>query len=307
MANATLTPLQLIAGASLLQNQGLGVAPTLIAAIDAYRATPLMSAFFEALALDPSLATLAANTVPAFSNSVPAAYASLGNQLTVVILAQAFVDAGSGSIGRFVQILNLAQAYGQNTNTFVNSAVNSQTYLSNTFTSTNDMITGDVTTINQATSTFGQDLAQLGDLIDLANLGNLGAPLTLIQRIVQLTGNIPVLSLLLLAEGISEDIVLNLTDPTISVSDSVQRLMYRAMTRVTGTDLAQILKVLAITTAGIETMADLLNPVKLFPNSYQSLSVVTANGTRAIYVNAAGSVNTNLEQELPAYVINILS
>jgi hypothetical protein len=307
MATGTLTPLQLIAGASLLQNQGLGVAPTLIAAIDAYRATPLMSAFFEALALDPSLATLAANTVPAFSNSVPAAYASLGNQLTVVILAQAFIDAGSGSINRFIQILNLAQSYGQNTNTFVNSAVNSQTYLSNTFTTTNDMITGDVTAINQATTTFGQDLANLGGLIDLANLGDLGSPLALIQRIVQLTGNIPVLNLLLLAEGISEDIVLNLTDPTISVSDSVQRLMYQAMTRVTGPDLAQILKVLAVTTAGIETMADLLNPVRLFPNSYQSLSVVTANGPRAVYVNAGGSVNTNLEQELPAYVIDTLS
>jgi len=65
--------------------------------------------------------------------------------------------------------------------------------------------------------------------------------------------------------------------------------------------------VLAVTTAGIETLADLLNPVKLFPNCYQSLSVVTANGPRAIYVNGVGSVNANLEQELPAYVINTLS
>jgi hypothetical protein len=266
-----------------------------------------MSAFFEALALDSSLATLAANTVPAFSNSVPTAYANLGTQMSTVINAQATADFGSGDIGKFVQALNLVQAYGQNTNLFINSAVNSQNYLGNTFTSTNDMVTGDVTTINLATTTFGQDLARLGGLIDLNNLGDLGSPLSLIQRIVQLTGNIPVLSLLLLAEGVSEDIVLNLTDPTISVSDSVQRLMYQAMTRVTGDALAQILKVLKITTQGIETMADLLNPVRLFPNSYQSLTVVTANGPRAVYVNAAGSVNTNLEQELPPYVINTLS
>jgi hypothetical protein len=307
VAGNTLTPLQLITGASLLQNQGLGLAPELVAAINAYSNTPLMSAFFAALAQDSSLATLAANTVPAFSNSVPVAYVALGTQLTVVILTQAALDSGNGDISKFVQALNLAQSYGQNTNLFVNSAINSQTYLSNTFTSTNDMITGDVTTINRATTTFGQDLANLGGLIDLANLGDLGSPLALIQRIVQLTGNIPVLNLLLLAEGIDEDIVLNLTDPTISVSDSVQRLMYRAMTRVTGVDLAQILKVLAVTTAGIETMADLLNPVRLFPNSYQSLSVVTANGPRAVYVNASGSVNTNLEQELPSYVISTLS
>jgi hypothetical protein len=53
-------------------------------------------------------------------------------------------------------------------------------------------------------------------------------------------------------------------------------------------------------------MADLLNPVKLFPNSYQSLTAPTANGPRAIYVNAAGSVNTALIQQLPAYVISSL-
>jgi hypothetical protein len=307
MATSVLTPLQLIAGASLLQNQGLIVSPELTASITAYSNTPLMQAYLVAEALDPTLAILAANSVPAFSNSVPAAYSGLGTQMTDVITAQATLDSGSGDLSKFVQALNLASSYGRLTNQFINSAVNSQTYLGNTFTSTNDMITGDVTTINLATTTFGQDLARLGGLIDLDNLGDLGSPLALIQRIVQLTGNIPVLSLFLLAEGVSEDIVLNLTDPTISVSDSVQRLMYQAMTKITGDALAQILKVLKITTQGIETMADLLNPVQLFPNSYQSLTVVTANGTRAIYVNAAGSVNANLKQELPAYVINTLS
>jgi hypothetical protein len=307
VAGNVLTPLQLIAGSGLLQNQGLAVSPELAAAIDAYSNTPVMSAFFEALALDSGLATLAANTVPAFSNSLPSAYANLGVQMSNVILSQATADFGSGDISKFIQALNLTQAYDQNTNLFINSAVNSQTYLGNTFTSTNNMITGDVTTINLATTTFGQDLARLGGLIDLNNLGNLGSPLALIQRIVQLTGNIPVLSLFLLAEGISEDIVLNLTNPTLSVSDSVQRLMYQAMTQVTGDALSQILKVLKITTQGIETMADLLNPVRLFPNSYQSLTVVTANGPRAVYVNASGAVNTNLEQELPPYVINTLS
>jgi hypothetical protein len=301
--SGTLTPLQLIAGAGLLQNQGLTVSPVLAQAIATYSNTPVMTEFFNALVLDNSLATLAANTVPSFSNSLPSAYANLGTQMATVINAQATADFGNGDISQFIQALNLVEVYTQNTNLFINSAVNSQTYLGNTFTSTNDMITGDVTTINLATSTFGQDLANLGGLIDLADLHNLGSPLSLIQRIVQLTGNIPVLGLLLLAEGVAEDIVLNLTDPTISVSDSVQRLMYQAMTKITGTALTQILKVLQVTTVGIETMADLLNPVKLFPNSYQSLTVVTANGPRAIYTNAAGSVNTNLEQELPPYVI----
>jgi hypothetical protein len=307
MSGNTLTPLQLIAAASLLQNQGLSVSPELTDAIAAYSNTAVMTAFFDALALDNSLATLAANSVPAFSNSIPAAYANLGTQMSNVVFSQASDDFGSGDISKFIQALNLVEAYAQNTNLFINSAVNSQTYLGNTFTSTNNMITGDVTTINLATDAFGQDLVNLGGLIDLTDLGNLGSPLNLIQRIVELTGNIPVLSLLLLAEGVPEEIVLNLTNPTISVADTIQRLMYQAMTKITEDNLAQILKVLKITTPGIETMADLLNPVKIFPNSYQSLTVVTTNGPRAVYVNASGAVNTNLESELPAYVINSLS
>lgn len=297
-----LTPLQLIAGAGLLQNQGLGVSAELTAAITAYTNTPLMQAFLPAAALDASLKILAANSVPAFSNSVPAAYSSLGTQMAQVILTQAIVDSGSGDISKFVQAFNVASSYGTITNQFINSAVNSQTYLANTFTSTNDMITGDITTINLATPTFGQDLVNLGRLIDLSNLDVLGNPLALIQSIVSNTGAIPVLNLLLLAEGVPEEIVLNLTDPTLSVTDSIQKLIYQAMLKIDGTNLTQITQVLGVTTAGIDTMADLLNPVRLFPQSFQSLTVITANGVRAIYTTASGSVNTNLLAELPAYV-----
>lgn len=304
MATSILTPLQLIAGASLLNNQGLSVSPELAASITAYSSTPLMTAFFDALDAGADIATLGANSVPAFSNSVPDAYSSLGTQMTTVVLAQASADFGSGDISKFIQALNLVTAYTQSTNIFVNSAVNSQTYLANTFTSTNNMITGDITTVNLATSIFGQDLSNLGNLINLADLGNLGSPLGLLQRIIQQTGNIPVVSIYLLAAGVPQEIVLDLANPTISVTDSVQKLMYNAMVEITGTALEEILKVLKITTVGITTMADLLNPVKLFPNSYQSLTVTTSNGQRAIYTNDTGSVNSKLATELPAYVVN---
>jgi hypothetical protein len=170
MATSVLTPLQLIAGASLLQNQGLIVSPALTSAISAYSATPLMTAYLAAEALDPGIDTLAANSVPAFSNSVPSAYSGLGTQMIDVINAQATLDSGSGDISKFVQALNLASSYGRLTNQFINSAVNSQTYFSHTFTSTNDMITGDITAINLATTAFGQDLSKLGRLINLARL-----------------------------------------------------------------------------------------------------------------------------------------
>lgn len=304
VAASVLTPLQLIAGSSLLQNQGLIVSPALTASIAAYNATPLITAFNAAKALDPTLVTLAANSVPAFSNSLPTAYASLGTQMTTAITAQATLDAGSGDISKFIQAFNIATGYGQLTNQFVNSAVNSQTYLANTFTSTNDSITGDVTTVNLATPAFGQDLENLGKAINLSQLDSLGSPLVLIQNIVKTTGNLPSLSVALINQGVPQEIVLNLTRPTLSVTNTIQRLMYLAMTQVTGSDLTQVLKVLNVTTAGISTMADLLNPVKLLPSSFQTLTVTTPAGARAIYLAESGTVNYNLENELPAYVVD---
>lgn len=304
MTTGSLTPLQLIAGSSLLQNQGLVVSPELTASISAYENTPLIQAFLAAATLDSTLETLAANSVPAFSNSLPAAYSSLGTQMTEEINAQATLDAGSGDISKFVQAFNIATGYGQLTNQFINSAVNSQTYLANTFTNTNDSITGDITTVNLATAAFGQDLENLGNLINLSNLQALGSPLLLIQKIINISGSSPTLSALLINQGVPQEIVVNLNRPTLSVANTIQRLMYQAMTQVTGSDLAQILKLLKVTTSNISNMADLLNPAKLLPNSFQSLTVTTALGLRAVYVNASGSVNYNLETELPSYVID---
>jgi hypothetical protein len=106
--------------------------------------------------------------------------------------------------------------------------------------------------------------------------------------------------------GVSQDVVLTLSNPTTSVTDTAQKIMYGVMTQIQGNDLAQILQAMSVTTVGIETMADLLNPFKLFPNSYQTLTVPTANGPQPVYTGAPGSVNTNLITQLPPYVTSSL-
>jgi len=379
MATSILTPLQLIAGSSLLQNQGLSISPELTAASNAYLATPLITAYYQALDAGAyEIYNISSNSVPAFTNAVPSEFSSYiitaaatyvsytsttlvvnstanifpnmvitgtgfvsgqtvlsvdnsttltisaepdttpsgtltftgswsDESMTGLILAQSAADFATGDISKFIQALNLALAYSETTNVFINSAVNSQTYLANTFTSTNDMITGDITTVNLATPAFGSDLIKLGNLFDLSNLDDLGSPLALVQRMISVSGNLSTLSFYLLDEGVPEEVVVNLSSPTLSVTDSVQKLMYQAMTKITGTALDEVLTVLNVTTVGITTMADLLNPVKLFPNSYPSLTVSTASGLRAIYLNSSGAVNSKLEEALPAYVVSTVA
>ncbi len=313
MASGTLTALQLDAAAGLLQNQGVGINANMISAIDDYETTALISPFLNTISsanitanVINDLETLAANTCAALSNSVPPPYGNLGTQMTTVVLNQATVDICSNNVSKLTQAYNQAEGYASQTTVFVNSAVNSQTYLGNTFTTMNNMITGGVSAVNLATQAFGQDLQNLGRLINLADLGNFGTPLALVRQLYAISGTIPVLAVSFVQAGISQDIVLSLTNPTVTVVDSTQRLMYQAMTQITGNDLDQILAVLQVTTVGIETMADLLNPLKLFPNSFQSLTAPTADGPRAIYVNASGSVNTDLIVQLPPYVVSSL-
>jgi hypothetical protein len=323
MVASVLTPLQLNAGAGLLQNQGLAPNAELVTVIADYNNTALIAPLLDTITvgktgniLSPSnlvtLETLGSIDCPALSDSVPDNYPSLPTSndppgFTGLLTDTANTYMGNGDLSKFVQALSIADGYASQTNTFVNSAVNSQTYLGNTFTNTNNMITGDITSVNLATTAFAQDLANLGNLIDLNNLDNLGAPLALVQRIVATVGNVPVLSIYFIEQGVPEDVVINLNNPTISVVDSVQKLMYEAMLRITGDDLAQILRVLGVTTPGIANMADLLNPVRLFPLSFQSLTAPTAQGPRAIYTNSTGSVNSSLASELPLYVVSSLS
>ena len=226
---------------------------------------------------------------------------------TGLIASRAYTYMGNGDLTKFAQVLNQAQSYADQTSIFVNTAIRSQTYLSNTFTNMNNMITGDITQVNLATQAFGQDLLNLGNLINLADLENFGSPLGLVQQIYSVTGAIPDVSIMFVAAGVPINVVLTLTDPTVSVTDSIQRLMYTAMTQITGTALTQILSIMKVTTVGITTMADLLNPVRLFPNSFASLTAPTKFGLRAIYVNSTGSVNQNLLTELPPYVIQSLT
>jgi hypothetical protein len=316
--SSVLTPLQLIAGEGLLQNTGLSINADLIAAINTYENLPFLNPLLETISGSANilsagtvaaLNTMAANTCPALADNVPAGYPTLLPSvstpgLTGIINNQANIDFCGGSISKFAQAINIAVGYNTTTNEFVNSAVNSQTYLADTFTGTNNAITGDITSLSLDTPNLSKDLLNLGQLINLNDLENLGSPLSLVQRLFQLSGSIPSLQLIFVEQGVPEEIVLNLTNPAISVTDSVQKLIYEAMTRITGSELQQILSVLGVITPGIQTMADLLNPVKLFPNSFTTLTTVISSGSANIYLDSAGTVNSNLSTELPSYVLN---
>ena len=327
---STLSPLQLTTTTSLLQNKGLRVSPVFTTAVSSYESNSLIATWITmqtqanagtggiSAANKNALANIASSTCPALGDSVPSAYLSTFANVTypypglsgiAKTKANLYLGSPTGAstnwdTSRFAQILTACLAYSGLANQYIISACNSDTYLCDTFSNTDAMTTGDVTKVNLATGVFGQDLKNLGQLWNLSDLDNLGSPLALVRQIINVVGAVPVISLTFIGAGVPADVVVNLDNPQASVSDSVQKTMYLAMTQITGDALQQILDLLGVTTAGLTSMADLLNPVKLLPNSFQSLTVTTKNGTRAVYTDANGSVNTNLIQSLPAYVLS---
>ena len=327
---AVLSPLQLQAGATLLQNQGIRPAIPLSAAINSYRTQsfiePLYSTITTGSANILSNATLAGlqtiasytNVCPALADSIVANIitSNLGPVVTstavnpnyitpgmtgmVSITANTYIGNGDNSI--FAQTFSAAQGYCQITNTFIDSAVNANDYLADTFTDMDNLTTGELTAVNLSTQSFGSDLEKLGQTINLGNLDNLGSPLALIQQIVKIAGIVTPIIIALTEVGVNENIVLDLNNPNITVTDTNQKLMYRALESITNDDLIQILQILDVSTVGIETLADLLNPVKIFPNSFQSLTAPTCSGLRGIYMPepaVPGTVNSKLETQLP--------
>lgn len=313
-----LSPLQLTSAGNLLVNQGLGVNAVFKTTVTSYNSlsliSPLIGTIASSSALTPTnkaaLYTLGSSSCPALGDSVPTVGLTnfpstlMGN----LLLTTANTYMGNGDLTKFCQGFSAIQGYGSLTNIFVNSAVNSQTYLGNTFTNTNNMVSGDITAVNLCTDVWGQDLINLGGLINLENLDELGTPLALVKQIANFGGITPQLSLTFSAAGVSLDTVVNLTSPSVTASIADQKAMYYAMTKITEATLSPFLKLLGVKTANIITMADLLNPYKIFPNSFQSLTVTNVNGvSEKIYLNSAGTINSNLENTLPRYVLNSIS
>lgn len=305
---ALLSPLQIQASSGLLQNQGLDVATALTASINLYNSQPpvgtLIAAIQSSSSLPPStqqlLQTFANTSCPALADSiVPSTVAQVTSTLTRpgmsgIVELTADLYLGNGDLSKFTQNLTAANSYCSSTNTFIDSAVNSANYLGATFTGMDNLVTGGLTEINLATQAMGSDLYNAGQYIDLGNLANYGTPLALIQQISRRAGTISPMIAPLINAGVDERIVLGINDPSVAVTDSVQKLMYDALTTVTGDDLASILRILDVWTPNITSLADLLNPAIMLPNSYQSLTVPTPDGTRGIFIAPYSVVSPGL-------------
>lgn len=333
--NGLISPLNLEAGAGLLQNTGINVGADLTDNVAAYEATTVVSKLLAiqtylstanvSLSNQTALQTLGNTTCPALGDSTPSAYFSstwpgsstklFANSTSLfsgAISTVASTYLGSGDVGKFAQAYFASQGYIGLVNPFINSAVNANStdYLGPTFAGSDSLVSGDLAQVNLAYTTFGADLQNLGQMIDLANLDNFGSPAALLQQLSKVgnmtAGTLPAIRTALNEAGLTYQDIQNLITNNVESLfnpdglpvyefNALQKRAYPALCTIQGTDLQDVLDILEVTTPNIAKMCELLNPVKLLPNSYPSLTIPTPGGLALVY-NANGDINSAVAQ-----------
>jgi hypothetical protein len=255
-----------------------------------------------------ALISIGSSTIPALGNSKPATYSStVSNSLArygfirfPALQAYNEFVTGGGAYRDFCLSFITAMSFRDITNPTIISLANSVNYLQGIYSNMNDLITADITGVNQATLYWGQDLINLGRAINLANIDKFGTPSVLLITLQRNNAISQALSYALIFSGLTTTEVNSILNG-VEVTPQQEQKIYNAFVLVTGNDLTDVLIPLNVQTTGLQSLADLLNPIKLFPNSYASLTVprystATSAANSKVYYNiyASGALSPNV-------------
>ena len=334
MSRTSFTPLQITTAGELLQNQGLNALPTVLTnALSAFNSVSIMANINSAITdsaagswcstttlLDLQTVRGTGNSVCAgLGNSIPPAYPALTpvadpSGLTGLIEQTGNNYLGAGDVGRFCQGFQAIDNYCELNNSLVDSAVNVGDYLGPTFTNLDDLITDSITEVTDNLPALAADLANSGQLIDTDNLAAFGTPAGLLNRIAvvgnMVNGTTPAIRTALINQGLTDNDITNLVNLnqqglynpnglTANQFDRLQRQAYPAFADIQGADLDDVRRILDISTPNLTSMADLLDPVKILPQSYLDLRTPSVQGPIKIY-KPDGSIDMTIVPDVVA-------
>ena len=161
-------------------------------------------------------------------------------------------------------------------NKSIMTSQNSIGFLEGTYSNMNDLITADVTNVSLSPQVFGRDLINLGKALDLSTIWTFGYPSNLLATLKKYNAITASVSVALLSTGLTSSDIDNISSNN-NVTKEQQQKTYAAFLIITGVDLAEILVSLNCNTQGLVTLADLLDVRKMFPNSYETLTVPLYN------------------------------
>mgnify|MGYP000219968196 CR=1 FL=1 len=258
-----------------------------------------------------NLKAIGSTTIPALGNSPPSTYSGsetynipyTGQNSSYGYVRlfpwQAYIEFGT-DYSAFLGSYQTAGSFITYSNNAIMTMQNSLKFLAGTYSNMNDLISGDITGVSLSTRVFGQDLIYLGKALDLTTISSFGLPSNLLATLRNVNALTPSLRIALLSTGLTIEEIDQCTANN-NVTTHQQQLVYSAFLIIVGVDLADINISLNCRTPGLTSLADLLNPIKMFPNSYQTLTVPVYNAnpgptnSKTYYPIYSGSgLNSNL-------------
>lgn len=193
---------------------------------------------------------------------------------------QAYYEMYSGRFDQYNNIVNsfsICDAWRQQQDQEIASLTNSRNFMTATYSNINDLTTNDISGVNLAFGIWGQDLLNTGKTIDLSNIHRFGTPSVLLQTLQTYNAITPAVKLALYYSDLSSEQLDNIFNPDYIPTPTEERKIYDAFKLIKGDDLYSLENGITIqlncTIPNLESLADLLDPKKLFPNSYRSLTV----------------------------------
>ena len=232
-----------------------------------------------------NLINIGSSSIPILGNSKPSTYTNTDytSELTSygflrLLALQAYNEFyyNTGSYPDFLNSFSICEIFKQQQNSTIASLVNSVDYLKGIYSNMNDLITSDIAGVNMSTVYWGQDLIASGKVIDLKNIDKFGSPYVLLKTLQSYNAVTKAIGVALLASDLTTSEVNDLLNNSTITLDQEKKL-YNAFTLIKNTDLTDVLVILNVQTLNLDSLADVLNPQKLFPYSYQSLTVPLYN------------------------------
>ena len=258
-----------------------------------------------------NLISIGQQTIPLLGNSKPASYefkyegqiAKFGFVRMIALQAFTEMEVSSGSFSDFCSSFTQCYSYKNRINKMIGSMSNSQSYLDGIYSNMNDLVTSDITGVNLATTYWGQDLIRLGRAIDLSEIDRFGTPSVLLKTLQRSGAITNTLGTALILCGLTTSEIGEILSNIAPVTEEQEKKIYVAFQIIQGVDLAEILTAMNVQTSGLLLLSDLLNPSKIFPNSYNSLTTPKYNSIRMAtnsktyyFIYDSGGINLQLQE-----------
>lgn len=190
--------------------------------------------------------------------------------------------------------------YQGETNKKINSFEETKTFIKGNYSNINDLTTSDFAGVSLAFKVFGNDMINLGKTIDLTTIHQFGLPSAFLKGLQKNSALTDALRFALLYQDMASIDLERILQPTSQPTPEEEKKIYAAFKLITGNDLGDIKIILNIATSGLTSLADLIDLRKMFPNSYQTITVPTysANTLSAkIYdfIYLGGNVNPRIQ------------